>query len=80
MSALHLLKNLYREISGANGPKERSALIAAEGDEMKITLADKAFESLGHGDNEGEREAHPLQKPQRVGHPRACSMIHNRYY
>ena len=44
----HLAENLHGEVSGANGSKEMPALIAAEGDEMKITLANDALETLGH--------------------------------
>ena len=47
------LENLHGEISGSCGSEKRSALIAAEGDEVKIAVSGDALEIFGHRREEG---------------------------
>jgi len=68
VASANLAENLRGEIPGPNRPEKRSALMAAERDEMEVASTGDAFESFGHGQKKSGR-AHPLPKPQRVGHP-----------
>ena len=56
VAAADLAQNLRSEVSCVGGAEQGSALVAAEGDEMEITLADKPFKPLRYGNCENIEE------------------------
>jgi len=60
-------QNLHCQISRPHRRQQRPPLITAERDEMQVSTPRHTLEVLRH--NKAGGRAHPLPKPQRVGHP-----------
>ena len=69
----NLAENLHRYVSRAHAAQQSSSLIAAKCDEMQMAKPGDASQTCRH--SERPRAAHPLQNPQRVGHPGCRSII-----
>ena len=73
-----LFENPHGEISGAWRSEQRSSLIAAASDEVKIAASGDALEMFGHRREERPTLCLPTagrQKAQRAGHPGGCFLF-----
>ncbi len=64
--AAHFFEHLNEKVFGADRIEITAAMVAGEGDEMKIALAVEAFQSGGQKQEKKEKNVPPLQeaKPQ----------------